>query len=329
MAQVRFEIGDLAEIRFCVSPVRETVTSLWALADPARHACHLPWVRSARTLAGLGAHRELLEAFARPRAHLPAFLTPAPGDPLVEIGEELAAIRATPPEIVALDILATDRPAVPSHPLARTVAADPVTWLPRIADAVAAWWDAAILPYWPRMRALLEADIAYRSRQFAEGGPRLLFDSLHPSTTWAGDRLLIADASDVDIAVAGAGLTLLPSLFLDHRVLLTESEWHSPSAIYPARAVGTLWEAAPAHAHGSPRALARLLGANRARLLGLTATPATTTALAARTGLTPGSVSQHLAVLHGAGLVTRSRHGREVHYTRSRLGEEVTRECAG
>ncbi|MGY0232974.1 MarR family transcriptional regulator [Longispora urticae] len=323
MSQIRFEVADLAEIRFCVSPIWETVTSLWALADPSRHACHLPWIRWARTVAArpsLAPHVDLLTAFARPKAPLPDFLVPPPGDPLVELADELAAVRATPPEIVAVDILSTHRPAAPLHPLARAAATDPAHWLPRIADAVDAWWRAAILPHWPRMRALLEADIGHRSRQFAEGGPRLLFDTLHPSTSWAGDRLLVEDAFRIDVAVAGSGLPLRPSLFLDHRVMLTQSDWNPPSAIYPARAVGTLWESS---GQRRPQSLARLLGANRARLLALTATPVTTTALAARTGLTPGSVSQHLAVLHQAGLLSRHRYGREVRYTHTELGGQL------
>ncbi|GIG62194.1 transcriptional regulator [Longispora fulva] len=322
MSQVRFEVADLAEIRFCVSPLWETVTSLWALADPARHACHRPWIGWARAVAArpeIAPHVELLAAFARPKAPLPDFLTPPPRDSLVDFADELGTVRGTPPEIVAVDIASTHRPASPLHPLARAVAAAPAEWLPRIADAVEAWWLAAILPHWPRMRALLEADIAHRSRQFADGGPRLLFDTLHPSTSWAGDRLLVADPFGLDVAVAGSGLPLRPSLFLDHRVLLTQSDWNPPSAVYPARAVGTLWE----HEHRTSTILARLLGANRARLLALCATPTTTTALAARTGLTPGSVSQHLAVLLQAGLLTRHRHGREVHYTRTELGHHL------
>jgi DNA-binding transcriptional ArsR family regulator len=48
--------------------------------------------------------------------------------------------------------------------------------------------------------------------------------------------------------------------------------------------------------------------------------PATTTALAQRLGVTPSAVSQHLAVLHRGGLADRQRSGRTVLYQTSALG---------
>ncbi|GAA1087542.1 hypothetical protein GCM10009605_26830 [Nocardiopsis composta] len=41
--------------------------------------------------------------------------------------------------------------------------------------------------------------------------------------------------------------------------------------------------------------------------------------------MTPSAVSQHLRVLHAAGLVARARDGRHVLYRRSPLGEELAR----
>jgi DNA-binding transcriptional ArsR family regulator len=39
--------------------------------------------------------------------------------------------------------------------------------------------------------------------------------------------------------------------------------------------------------------------------------------------VTPSAVSQHLRVLFAAGLVTRARHGRQVLYRRSDLGDRL------
>ncbi|MFC7740629.1 helix-turn-helix domain-containing protein [Nocardiopsis composta] len=68
-----------------------------------------------------------------------------------------------------------------------------------------------------------------------------------------------------------------------------------------------------------------LLGAPRARLLALLGEPLPTVELARRLRVTPSAVSQHLRVLHAAGLVARARDGRHVLYRRSPLGEELAR----
>ncbi|MER6033878.1 ArsR family transcriptional regulator [Streptomyces sp. NPDC001835] len=73
------------------------------------------------------------------------------------------------------------------------------------------------------------------------------------------------------------------------------------------------------------RALVRLLGRPRARLLSLLAEPASTTELAHRLEVTPGAVSQHLAVLYDAGLLSRARSGRTVRYRRTPLGDALCR----
>jgi DNA-binding transcriptional ArsR family regulator len=319
LSHVRFGLGDVTEIRFCVSPLWETVASLWALADPARHAVHLSWIRPARALARrreLAPHVELLTAFARPATWLPDFLTPPPAGPLAQIDEELATVAVTEPDRVTGDILATERHR-PVTLLGRAVAEDPVRMLPRLVAALRAWHDAAIAPCWPTMRALLEADIAYRSRQLAEGGLRQLFDTLHPTVRWHGDRLVCDDPWGLDLDLRGRGLPLMPSVFVDRRVLLNVRDASPPGAVYPVRAVATMWEGRPAAAGGA--GLDRVLGPARARLLWLLQSPSTTSELARRTGLSPGSVSQHLRALHEAGLVSRSRQGRQVLY----LGTEV------
>ena len=71
---------------------------------------------------------------------------------------------------------------------------------------------------------------------------------------------------------------------------------------------------------GDLAAVESLLGAPRARLLSALRSPATTSALAGRFGVTPSAVSQHLAVLYRGGLVDRQRSGRTVLYQASELG---------
>jgi len=53
------------------------------------------------------------------------------------------------------------------------------------------------------------------------------------------------------------------------------------------------------------------------------AEPASTHTLARRHGLAPSTVSEHLAALHGARLVTRQRHRHDVLYQQAPLGAEL------
>jgi DNA-binding transcriptional ArsR family regulator len=79
--------------------------------------------------------------------------------------------------------------------------------------------------------------------------------------------------------------------------------------------VGSAWAG-----DGGVEAAEALLGAPRVRLLAALRSPATTTALARRLGVTPSAVSQHLAVLHRGGLVDKRRSGRVVLYQTTALG---------
>ena len=90
--------------------------------------------------------------------------------------------------------------------------------------------------------------------------------------------------------------------------------------IYPARGIAALWET-PATA--APGALGDLVGRTRAGLLTALDQPASTTQLARSLGLATGAAGDHLAVLRGAGLVTRARSGRSVLYRRTPLGDAL------
>ncbi|MFF7128573.1 helix-turn-helix domain-containing protein [Streptomyces sp. NPDC008240] len=92
----------------------------------------------------------------------------------------------------------------------------------------------------------------------------------------------------------------------------------APRIRYPARGLATVRHGGP------PTALADLLGRTRARILALLAEPGSTTGLAHRLGVSTGTVSRHLGVLHRAGLVTRARHGHLVPYLRSPLGDQLS-----
>lgn len=108
---ISFELGveDLADTRFALSPLGETVLSLRILRDPGISALHLPWYRS--VLPRLGAlDRELLRALVADRLTLPDFLTPRPTVFEPSFADELAVVRRTPPSTVTRDLLAAHSP---------------------------------------------------------------------------------------------------------------------------------------------------------------------------------------------------------------------------
>ncbi|WP_406210249.1 ArsR family transcriptional regulator [Kitasatospora sp. NBC_01560] len=320
---VSFGLGveDLADTRFALSPLHETVVSLRVLREPGLSALHLPWRRS--VLGRLddpgGPDTGLLLSLVSARRTLPDFLTPRPGSFAPTFEEELAVARRTAPGTVRRDLLATHAPDPLPAPL-RDAVASPARVRDAVCELLAQYWELAVRPAWPRMRLLLEADMTYRARRLAVGGARLLFADMHPHLRWHDGVLHISDMiSRHHVDASGRGLLLVPSVFA-HKPAPPLSPDGAPALSYPCRGVATLWSPEPVP--DSP-ALAALLGAPKARLLALLDEPLATVELARRLDVTPSAVSQHLRVLHATGLVARARDGRQVLYRRSPLGDQL------
>ncbi|MGC0315338.1 ArsR/SmtB family transcription factor [Kitasatospora acidiphila] len=189
-----------------------------------------------------------------------------------------------------------------------------------ICEVLIHYRQLAIAPSWPRLRLLLEADMTYRARQLALGGARLLFADMHPNLRWQDGELRIGQMLCTHrVSAAGRGLLLVPSAFA-HKPAPPLGPETPPRLVYPCRGVATLWEPTPKVDSAD---LVSLLGAPRARLLGLLEEPLATVELARRLRVTPSAVSQHLRVLHATALVTRARAGRQVLYQRSTLGDQL------
>jgi hypothetical protein len=308
----RLSVEDLANTRFAISPLTETVCSVWALSDPGRYALHLPWLRSVRPgLAGLDTR--LLLSLVGPTFALPDFLTPRPTVFAPDIDDELATVLATPPDIVRRDLVATYAQDRVPDALADIALAD-------LCELLRRYWEVAIAPVWRQVRLLLEADMTYRARQLATGGARLLFADLHPNVRWQDGALHIDKMiGKHDVSVSGRGLLLLPSLFA-YKPVPPMSPEEPPWLAYPCRGAATLWATPP---RADTTALTALIGAARTGLLTLLEEPLATSEIARRLKVTPSAVSQHLRVLHATGLVTRTRVGRNVLYHRSSLGDQL------
>jgi biotin operon repressor len=259
----------------------------------------------------------MLDALVAPRRWVPDFLTPRPATPLTEFAAELAIVGATPAQRVADGLLT----AYDGAPLPAVLGGRPDVVLARMVAALAEYWQACLEPWWPRIRAVLEADIVYRSRQLALGGARALFADLDSRVRWADGVLYVDRLPGVDyvIDIDGRGLPLVPSLFCRGAITYISAE-EPPLITYPARGRATVWQTADV---ATDAALAELLGVPRARLLTLLDRPASTTELAHRLAVSPSAVSQHLRVLRAAGLLARARSGRAVLYLRSPLGDQL------
>ncbi|MGW4381688.1 DUF5937 family protein [Kitasatospora sp. NPDC004531] len=319
MLDVTFSLRDLARTRFALSPLWEVVASARVLKHPAEHPLHRAWSTEAhRRLADAGLDWRLLaDLVPDPPRLIPAFLAPPPTISVPDLEVELAVLRATPPDLVRTGL---DGPRAPRSQRIDRLRADPDRGLAELAELIGAYWEIALAPHWPRIRAVLDGDVLHRARLFAEHGADRLLNDLGTDVSWDDDTLYVGHRhSRGTRRLADRGLLLVPSVFVWPRVFsLITPDWQ-PTLRYPPRAVATLWERRAA----LPDPLAAVLGPTRARLLAELDTPASTTALSHRTALTPGAVSQHLTALRHAGLLTAHRVGRHVLYARTEAAETL------
>jgi DNA-binding transcriptional ArsR family regulator len=322
---LRLGAEDLLRCRFAVSPLLETHEAIRALRRTDRHGYHQPWLRRMRAAArGLDLAPLWLFMPRRSPAYTPDFLGGPPETAYVSVEEGLARLRGTDPSLAHAEMtrsLATI-PGAADSALGRELLADPAAAVGRLADLTERAWHALVEPYWPRLRDLLEAEIAFRARQLATGGLQRLFDDLHPGVTYASGLLSVRTRTDhcAERRLGGDGLLLMPSVFVWPDVVSGFRPPWQPTVIYPARGIGGLWSETGPRAS---EALTRLLGRGRAAVLAALDEPDTTSSLARRLGLAPSSVSTHLTTLRAAGLLTARRERHRVLYERTPLGIAV------
>ncbi|NUS00714.1 MAG: helix-turn-helix transcriptional regulator [Kribbellaceae bacterium] len=317
MIEYQLAENDLGEVRFAISPLNELVLSLRTLRDPGRFPLQLPWLRATET-ARTALPLELLRALTNDDLWSPDFLTPRPYTPLGRIDTELAALTGTRAAVVHADLSEVHPASLP--PVLR---GRPDKVLDRVLAALREYWDACFEPYWPRMRSVLEADVVHRGRVMAQSGLAAMFADLDPHVRLDGGVVSVRLRSKLSYraSTAGRGLTLVPSLF-SRRASTPISAAEPPQIMYPARGLATLWET---DTRPPADALAGLIGRVRAGLMELLETPASSTDLARRLGVTPTAVNQHLRALRAADLLASARHGRSVLYHRSDLGDRLVR----
>ncbi|MET7421219.1 winged helix-turn-helix domain-containing protein [Dactylosporangium sp. NPDC005555] len=320
---LRFVVGaeDLLRTRFALSPIFELHHLLRALSSPHRHGVPEAWLARLRPRFAPLRHDPALEAVLA--LHLPGsgatFFSPPPHGLAQGIDDDLAAMRAAPAAGAReeIDFYLRDRRDVSDA--ARAVLTGPGT-VDRLADLLAAAWEALLADDWPRLRLLCERDVVHRVGELGRAGWAAALAGLHPKVQWRDGGIDLRVRARRETGLDGEGLLLVPSVFVWPDIAVYADDPWPKAIVYPARGVGTLLEHGPPEA---PAHLSALLGRSRALLLATLADPASTSQLARAFGMATGAVGDHLAVLHRSGLVERARSGRSVLYRRTPLGDAL------
>jgi DNA-binding transcriptional ArsR family regulator len=318
---IRLLLGptDLQRLRFAYSPLAEVAESVYVLNSGNIPAVHHQWyakVRSRLQDVDLDVLRAIVPA---PRPHVASFLLAGAHEPATSFASQLDLVASRSAAQLRADLEVVwrgDLPRSTTRILENGAG-------PRIAQALHRYWQVAIEPYWPRIRAVLDADIAYRATRLAKGGIEALLADLSPDLELAEQALHVqSSAAPRSHELAGAGLVLVPCVFAWPHTMVDLGSGNAPSITYGPRGVATIWPDTEPPAPDDD-ALAALLGRSRAAILLEIAMPKSTSDIARDLGQSMPAVSAHLGVLRRCGFVESWRAGRRVLYQRTALATSV------
>lgn len=281
-----------------------------AWADSARPALQ------ARPVAG----------FARwvarwPDMQVPEFFLIPPAQRRPDLASELNMLRSTPSHVVRRSL--GTRPEWSDDAVFERFRKEPAGSVRWAAVALEAFWQAALAPRWPRMVSTVDEDVLPRARVLVVDGADAMLNNLHDRIQWERPWLQVNTYPDDHRKLTVSELTLVPLLFARGSAIVSRDDGGLRAVSYQARGAAVLasrGHRADANAPLGDARLAALIGTSRAALIRSMSDPITTTALANLLGLAPSTVSQHLAALDSAGLVTRYRAGLRVFYQLSDRG---------
>jgi DNA-binding transcriptional ArsR family regulator len=310
MLRIHFTAADLIriQIRSDPHPLWEVLLSLHMLQTHDGVVTFDAWRRRARTV--LPARTEMLTTLARPKGYSPDFLTPATSGADLESG--LEALLSTPRRRLRADI---ERLGAQTHlpSWAGEIANGDAGMVRQLGNSVRQYYDCALRPYWPSIRAHIQADRIQRSEVAVNAGFEQVLKTLHPAVRWRTPVLEVNYPLDQDLHLDGRGLVLAPSFFCWQQPITLADPGQQPILLYPVERELTwmteLGDEQPARPH--LRSLGALIGRTRATILNTIAgSPGlNTTELARAVGISPAGASQHATVLRDAGLITTFRHG--------------------
>jgi DNA-binding transcriptional ArsR family regulator len=321
MLKVKLSTADLSGVRFAISPINQTV--LYAAWRPTRYAS---LVGAPADLSGVatrdGAAALLLQLLATKVGDRPDFLTPPPGQS-GDLDAELAAVRATPPSL-----LADELKSYHFHPKMRDLLAlaDGSERIKnRVADGLHQVHRTVFGRDWDDAKAALRADIARRTAELGYCGLDHVLSRLHSRVSYSdGVLTLHSPRTDPDVIGAGKGLVLVPTI-VPTRSIAIKINPHDPIVlIYPVDNGDRLAGTAPALLPIEQR-LARVVGHGRASvLLALSsAVQLSTSEIAKRSGIAVSSASEHATVLREAGLIDSHRERNKMLHSLTDIGSQL------
>ncbi|MFF7635802.1 ArsR/SmtB family transcription factor [Kitasatospora sp. NPDC008050] len=236
------------------------------------------------------------------------------------LADELDAMIAVPESRIRQDLaFYGDGPELPR--IVRELREGGTRRLRQIAEGAWALFRSCLIPDWPDIQRLLEADVAHHSRAVGEAGTGAMLAQLHPQASWQTDGVLrlAAPGWAHSFALGGRGLELRPNIFLTSIAASPAEHRAAAAMMYPIPVRRAEYASAPG-ADG----LAGLVGSTRARALrAISLGPCTTTELSERLGLSPASASAHATALRVAGVISTEREGRQVRHALTLLGHDL------
>ena len=301
---------DLSQLRFGFSPLWECVGAFRAWLDPTRHALLLPWLTRQGPFRSPREWEPLASLATVGRGAIPDFLSPPPVNPSPCFAEELERLRGVSTHVMQEETRIAFPNGLP--PQLRLIHSHPRQFVAQLATKLEQFWRAAVAPEWNLFRSKLEAEVLFRARALALGGPVALFNGLHSDIRYRNSKLTIQTLSHWDSGRRKEGLLLVPSIFAWPDIFLTVRPPWRPSITYTCRGVAELWSDAE---HGTSHRAKQLLGATAARLLARLRHPQTTIEVATAFRLSPAAVSEQIHKLWNAGFLQRTRVGCRVFYS--------------
>jgi hypothetical protein len=319
---VTLRLGDVADVRICVSKV-QYLSVMVILADAVAGIRRgLPAsVRQlvARAVTDEG-HRALRPIGAAPSiGWTPDCLIPFSPDTDVALDFALGVLRGADPGEVGSNLFAEFGESAP--PPWRAAMGNARDWIAACSDALEAA-AGVTLPLWRQAQQLLDREVERVGVATVRDSTSALLGNLNSRISYRDNTLRFSHAVGGTYDLAGRDLILVP-LVAGDRMLIANFEGVDHVWVgYPLPGLGQLWNSA---AVGPPLTdpVVNLLGRMCASILIHLDRPATMSELAIITACKPNKATLGCDRLVAAGLVERHRHGRTVRVNRTELGARL------